>query len=893
MKKMLFLILLSLLPMYSWCYDGEEFIGYGIVANEFTGAKNGVEMLFKVINEEKKECEVSAVSDNTRWVAPSIFNDELIEGVLEIPEEAIKVIDIKRGIKYKVTSIGENALQSCENLTSIVIPPTVTQIDDNAFLWCSSLKSIEIPENVTVIDVCAFYECTSLESVKFLGTKLMSIGGYTFSGCKSLKEIELPEGLNSIGDYAFENCESLAKVKFPQESLVSIGDGAFMQCTSLVTLAIPNSVIDIGGYAFNGCTSLTYADTGDGIESIDIWLFKDCSSLRVLKIGAGVVENNNSNNAFDGCTSLEDITIDCTLDPQNEIYFPEKESIKKITFGDNVRSIGGFYDDYPNLESVWIGKNVNSIKGAYDGSPFHLCPKLKTIIISKENTTYDSRNNCNAIIETSTNKLVCGTYTTVMQEGIKSIGRGAFSNCIYLTSIKIPNSVTEFDGYGVFNGCESLETIDIGDGIKDIGWNTFGGCDKLRTIRFGHGFEKVEGREALSDFANAFKYCNAIEEIIIDCNAEIPLNEFESEIKSLVFGDQVTCIEGYDDYSYLKTIQIGKNVSNIKSKYCPFSECKEIESISINAENRFFDSRNNCNAIIDTQTNTLIKGIHNTTIPNDIAAIGNYAFWGIKFDDNYTKIVLPKQVKTIGHNAFQGTNIVSVDIKDVKTIGKGAFSDTNNLISVILPFRLENIEDGTFSNSGITTINLPKGLTNIGDYAFSSTRISSIVFPESLTSIGDYAFSSTPITKIVFPASLIHIGDCAFAFCKNIESVTSHIMSPFIINYNVFGQEIRYFYTDMRIEGFTDATLYVPKGEKNSYETTIGWNGFKVIIDAFLGDANGDNMVNAADIVEMVNYINGHPSKKFIFSSADMNHDGKIDKTDINMVEENILSVSY
>lgn len=869
MKKMLFFILLSLLPMYSWCYDGEEFIDFGIVANEIIGTRHSVEMLFKVINEEKKECEVSAVSDNGRWVAPSIFNDELIEGVLEIPEEAIKVIDIKRGIKYKVTSIGESALQSCANLTSIVIPPTVTHIGHQAFCWCSSLKSIEIPENVEVIDdTGAFYECTSLESVKFMGTKLKSIGEYTFFGCKSLKEIELPEGLNSIGDYAFENCESLARIKFPQESLVSIGLAAFMQCTSLVTLVIPNSVIDIGNDALNGCTSLTYANIGDGVKCISRGLFYNCNNLRVLKIGKGVEENEGG---FSGNTSLEDITIDCTLDPQNEIYFPEKESIKKITFGDNVRSIGGYYDDYPHLESVWIGKNVNSIKGSHDGSPFHSCPKLKTIIISKENTTYDSRNNCNAIIETSTNKLVCGTYTTVMQEGITSIGQGAFSNCIYLTSIKIPNSVTEFDGYGVFNGCESLETIDIGDGIKDIGWNTFGGCDKLRTIRFGHGFEKVEGREALSDFANAFKYCNAIEEIIIDCNAEIPLREFESEVKSLVFGDQVTCIEGYDDYSYLKTIQIGKNVSSIKSKYkeeCPFSKCTEIESISINAENRFFDSRGNCNAIIETKTNKLIRGIDTSIIPEGINSIGDYAF---HYAVNLTSVSIPGSVKSIGEDAFLSTNLTSV------TLHPG----------------LETIGNGAFAGTGITTINLPKGLTNIGAYAFSSTGISSIVFPESLTSIGDYAFSSTPITKIVFPASLIHIGDCAFAFCKNIESVTSHIMSPFIINYNVFGQEIRYFYTDMRIEGFTDATLYVPKGEKNSYETTIGWNGFKVIIDAFLGDANGDNMVNAADIVEMVNYINGHPSKKFIFSSADMNHDGKIDKTDINMVEENILSVSY
>ena len=109
---------------------------------------------------------------------------------------------------------------------------------------------------------------------------------------------------------------------------------------------------------------------------------------------------------------------------------------------------------------------------------FSKCPNLTSIVVEEGNEVFDSRNNCNAIIKTSTNTLAQGCKTTIIPNSVTSIGLCAFDSCTGLTSITIPNSVTSI-GVGAFYGCKNIETIVFGNNVDTIGDMAFTGCSKI------------------------------------------------------------------------------------------------------------------------------------------------------------------------------------------------------------------------------------------------------------------------------------------------------------------------------------------------------------------------------------------------------------------------------
>ena len=223
------------------------------------------------------------------------------------------------------------------------------------------------------------------------------------------------------------------------------------------TIEFEEDVTTIYKYAFYNCGNMTSIDLPNSVTSI-------------------CIDGNVSDGAFQYCYGLTSITIPNSVTTIGKCTFMNSGLIS-IDIPNNVTTIGSSaFSNCSGLTSVTIPSGVTSI-----GRAFGSCANLESIVVNNSNTTYDSRNNCNAIIETATNTLINGCKNTIIPEGITSIGQAAFLECSGLTSITIPNSVTSI-GDGAFNGCRGLTSINIPSGVTTIGDSAFNLCSYLTSI---------------------------------------------------------------------------------------------------------------------------------------------------------------------------------------------------------------------------------------------------------------------------------------------------------------------------------------------------------------------------------------------------------------------------
>ena len=345
--------------------------------------------------------------------------------------------------------------------------------------------------------------------------------------------------------------------------------------------------------------------------------------------------------------------------------------------GYKVTSLGAFaFCRTENLESVTIPESVTIIVD----SAFHKCDNLYEIKIDSNNPIYDSRENCNAIIESETNTLIAGCNGTIIPSGVTSVGSCAFSGCTNLSSITIPEGVTSVGG-AVFINCTNLSSVTISKSVTNIGDDPFYGCVNLAEIKVDSNNPVYDSREN----------CNALIEsktntLIAGCkNTVIPDNIttiaeeafYNCEgLTAITIPQSVTSIadSAFSSCTNLTSITIPDGVTSIGT--CVFHYCLSLSEIKIDGNNKVYDSRENCNAIIESDTNTLIAGCKDTTIPDTVTSIGKGAFSGCT---NLESIIIPKSLTSIGEDAFYNCrNLKSITIPDnVTNIGEDAF-DTNS-----------------------------------------------------------------------------------------------------------------------------------------------------------------------------------------------------------------------
>lgn len=290
-----------------------------------------------------------------------------------------------------------------------------------------------------------------------------------------------------------------------------------------------------------------------------------------------------------------------------------------------------------------------------------------------------------------------------------------------------------------------------------------------------------------------------------------------SELSSVSIPNSVSTIESYAFYGckILESITIPKSVHSISGD--SFGGCDKLSSIIVEEGNEYYDSRNNCNAIIKTSRNALVVGCKTTIIPSDIKSIATSAFYERK---GLSNISFPSTLVSIGLYSFAGcTDLKTVDLPNsVTEIGSYAFENCSSLESINLSNSLLSIPDRLFSScNSLSSIKIPKRVSSIGilvfygcgnlkkmeveegnEYYDSRETCNAIIrtndncllfgcqstrIPSSITSIDRYAFRNiTGLESITIPMSVSLLGSSAFEGCRLKNILVKSINTAWEIN---------------------------------------------------------------------------------------------------------------
>ena len=453
---------------------------------------------------------------------------------------------------------------------------------------------------------------------------------------------------------------------------------------------------------------------------------------------------------------------------------------------------------------------------------------------------------------------------------VKSIGVGAFSECFNLTSIEIPNTVTEICGRA-FNECLRLTKFKIPSSVMTIANYAFYDCVSLAEIvclavvppriQSSNVFEGVDKSIPLyvrkgskisyetADYWNEFTNIIEVEtdggDITPDINTCFEYNGLTYKITKKGEEVEVTYCESKKysgDITIPKTIAYNGVTYNVTGiGWYAFANCTDLNSITIGksvetiADEAFY----NC------------SGLTTVNLPESVISIGGHAFYGCS---GLTSIVIPNSVTSIGEEAFAYCESLAKILigESVTSIGKGAFA-CYNLIKVIwnaincsdldkgdksifgpytdVIFNIKSFEFGDlvqhipanlcYNMNSLRNIEIPNSVTSIGDYAFwGCAYLTSVVIPDNVVSIGKGAFySCLAMQSLTIGKSVETIQDMAFYCIDNLSEINCLANIPPSIEENTFDD---YSY---------NAKLYIPKESYKDYFNHPIWSRFNIVVE--------------------------------------------------------------
>lgn len=299
-----------------------------------------------------------------------------------------------------------------------------------------------------------------------------------------------------------------------------------------------------------------------------------------------------------------------------------------------------------------------------------------------------------------------GTTLKVVSIGKGDTESGAFYSCDEVTSVTIPNSVRYIKDIS-FQWCSKLTSITIPASVEYIGYRVFCGCSGLTSIQVEEGnmiYDSRENCNAIIEKSSARLRFGCMNTVIPEGVISIDDAAFYScsGLTSITIPNSVTTIE-YQAFAFSGLTSITIPASTIDISHEAFFNCSSLESMKVDGDNPYYDSREDCNAIVVTGTNWLLAGCKNTVIPNSIEIIMDGAFAGCS---DMTSITIPEGVREIGPIAFWScVNLASVTLPStILTINMGAFEGCSSLTSITIPKNVQFIDGYAFYGADLQTV---------------------------------------------------------------------------------------------------------------------------------------------------------------------------------------------
>ena len=638
------------------------------------------------------------------------------DGNLLKSKEGYNVLVIPKDMSFM--TIGEEAFKDNKNVEVIVFPKSVSTIESRAFEGCTNLKKIcfisedkiePADSSLSMIRSDAFKDCASFETLDLSNCKVITIDKFALSGCVNLKEVKKPKAIGTVYVGTFAGCTSLTEIDLSDLHVVAgYSQYSYVGLSEYVT------------GAFEGCTKLTKVTTGK-TTALGENMFKGCTSLEEIVINCPVIPDG----AFEDCTKLKKVTITAAGTKIGARAFANCSALTDFIiktdggYSASVASLGdGAFSMCTQLKNntfaaesfkaelgADVFNGVSSMNGGMvrDGKVLYLAPAVadQTVL--------------NGIEEIKANAFSRSTVpngTALDLSNVKKIGEGAFAGLSGLSEVRLPENMTEIPAR-LFYGCTGLKTVTMPATVTKIGDYAFCGCSAYKADFSGLTALKEIGEGAFADSGvinaelgesvteigdEAFARCSFLTNVSIAAVEKMGTAAFSftPRLKTVSFGAKVKTTGEYTFTSWrqvgevemtgdtvLDTVTFATRSDKIKLGDGTFAHCKALKNIDLGWFNEIgVDAFYNCEAL------ATVMGL------NGIEAIGDRAF-------------------------FNCAALTAVDLTAAKTIGIRAFFSAEELASVTLGSSLKSIEREAFSECALTSVTIPAGCAYVGTSAFA------------------------------------------------------------------------------------------------------------------------------------------------------------------------------